>query len=281
MSLKSRYLTKSLFALGCKCPTKLYYTNKRDEYPNTKLENPFLKALAEGGLQVAALAKQYYLEGKEIKTLDYEQALVETNNYLQEKRVVIFEAAIRHQNLLIRADILLKDGNCIELIEVKAKSYDSNKPQDFLTNKGDVRTEWYFYLQDIAFQTYVLQQAFPNFIIEPYLLLPDKRAKCFTEGLNQKFLLRKEDSERKVVVVNSPLTQEEISQKILAKVSVQEAIQVIFNNKDRNSGKTFQETVEQFSTAYKDNQRIWSSISKECANCEFKLTLDEETQGFK
>ncbi len=185
MNLKPRYLTKSLFALACKCPTKLYYTNKKDEYPNTKLEDPFLKGLAEGGLQVAALAKQYYPEGKEIKTLNYEEALEETNHYLQKEKVIIFEAAIRHQNLFIRADILVKDGDCIELIEVKAKSYDSNKPQDFLTKKGDVSAKWYPYLQDIAFQTYVFQQAFPHFRIEPYLLLADKRTQCLTDELNQ------------------------------------------------------------------------------------------------
>ena len=281
MTLKPRYLTKSLFALACKCPTKLYYTNKKDEYPNTKLEDPLLKGLAEGGFQIAALAKQYYSEAKEIKTLNYEEALAETNNYLQQEKVIIFEAAIRHQNLFIRADIVVKDGDCIEIIEVKAKSYDSNKPQDFLTKKGDVYAKWYPYLQDIAFQTYVFQQAFPHFSVKPYLILVDKRAKCPTDGLNQKFLLKQGDSDRKVMVVTSPLTQEENSQSILAKVSVEEAIQVIFKNKDRNSGQTFQETVEQFSTAYKDNQRIWSPIGKDCANCEFKLTLDEEEQGFK
>lgn len=281
MTLKNRFLTKSLFTLACKCPTKLYYTNKKDEYPNTKLENPFLKALAEGGLQVAALAKQYYPEGKEIKTLDYEQALVETNNYLQEDKVIIFEAAIRHQNLLIRADILVKDGDSIELIEVKAKSYDSSKPEDFLTKKGDVSAKWDSYLQDIAFQTYVFQQAFSHFRVEPYLLLADKRSKCPTDELNQKFSLKKGDSDRKVRVVTSPLTQEERSQMILTKVPVKEAIQVIFKNKDKNIGTAFQEKIEQFSTAYKDDHRIWSVIGKECANCEFKITPEEEEQSFK
>lgn len=150
-----------------------------------------------------------------------------------------------------------------------------------MTRKGDIYADWASYIQDIAFQTYVFQQAFPHFRIEPYLLLADKRTQCPTDGLNQKFLLKQEDSDRKVIVVTSTLTQEERSQRILAKVSVDEAIQVIFENKDRNLGKTFQETVEQFSTAYKDNQKIWSPIGKECANCEFKVTLDEEKQGCK
>lgn len=190
MTIKHRFLTKSLFTLACKCPTKLYYTNKQDEYPNTRLEDPFLKALSDGGLQVAALAKQYYPEGKEIKTSNYEKALEETNHYLQQEKIVLFEAAIRYRNLFIRADILVKNGNSLELIEVKAKSYDSSKPQDFLTKKGDISAKWYSYIQDIAFQTYVLQHGFPNLTVESYLLLADKRAKCPTDALNQKFLLR-------------------------------------------------------------------------------------------
>ncbi len=45
-----RYLTKSRFKLGLECPIKLYYTNKENVYANTKKDDPFLKALASGGL---------------------------------------------------------------------------------------------------------------------------------------------------------------------------------------------------------------------------------------
>ena len=48
---KYRYLTKSRFKLATECPTKLYYTGKK-EYLNQKYEDSFLLALAEGGFQV-------------------------------------------------------------------------------------------------------------------------------------------------------------------------------------------------------------------------------------
>ena len=66
---KHRYLTKSRFKLGIECPTKLYYTGKR-EYPNQKLDDPFLAALADGGYQVGELAKLYFPNGQDITTLD-------------------------------------------------------------------------------------------------------------------------------------------------------------------------------------------------------------------
>ncbi len=48
-------LTKSKFKLALECPTKLYYVDK-PEYANQQTEDSFLKALAEGGYQVDALA---------------------------------------------------------------------------------------------------------------------------------------------------------------------------------------------------------------------------------
>ena len=56
---RPKYLTKSRFKLGLECPTKLFYTAKR-EYVNNQNENSFLKALAAGGYQVGELAKLYY-----------------------------------------------------------------------------------------------------------------------------------------------------------------------------------------------------------------------------
>ena len=52
----SRYLTKSKFKSGLECVTKLYYTGKKEEYADQKIEDAFLKALAEGGHQAGSLA---------------------------------------------------------------------------------------------------------------------------------------------------------------------------------------------------------------------------------
>ena len=64
---KPRYLTKSRFKIAQECPTKLAYTGKPG-YGNTKNDDPFLRALAEGGFQVGALAKLYIPGGTEVET---------------------------------------------------------------------------------------------------------------------------------------------------------------------------------------------------------------------
>src|SRR4249920_2124145 len=98
----NRYLTKSRFKLGLDCPTKLYYTQKEKEYADESIDDPFLEALAEGGFQVAELAKFLFCEDpvKEditIRELNYETALAKTNVRLKATEAVIAEAAFKYE----------------------------------------------------------------------------------------------------------------------------------------------------------------------------------------
>lgn len=54
--LSLRFLIKSRFKLALECPTKLFYTSKK-EYPDNKQDDSFLQALIEGGFQVGELVK--------------------------------------------------------------------------------------------------------------------------------------------------------------------------------------------------------------------------------
>lgn len=56
---KPRYLTKSRFKLALDCPTKLFYTRKK-EYEDSSETDTFLEALAQGGFQVEELARMEY-----------------------------------------------------------------------------------------------------------------------------------------------------------------------------------------------------------------------------
>jgi len=120
--MKKRYLTKSLFKIGAECPSKLYYAKKENEYPSKKDGNEFLEALAEGGIQVGALAQAYYPNGVEIMFSSHEIMLEKTAELLKRDKVTIFEAAFTFEGHFVLVDILHKDGNKVDLIEVKSKS---------------------------------------------------------------------------------------------------------------------------------------------------------------
>ena len=155
MAMATRYLTKSRFKLATECPRKLYYTGK-PEYLDRSREDCFLAALAEGGYQVGELARLAYPGGVRVDELDHTTALQRTADLLQQDDITLFEAALSVGDLFIRVDILRKTGQVVELIEVKAKSYDPVEVGDFRGAKGQLLKGYLSYLQDVAFQRWVV-----------------------------------------------------------------------------------------------------------------------------
>ncbi|HSW70000.1 MAG TPA: DUF2779 domain-containing protein [Gammaproteobacteria bacterium] len=267
-----RYLTKSKFQLGMECPTKLYYCDK-PEYSNLKSEDTFLQALAEGGYQIAALAKAYYKDGIEIKELDNEQALEETAKLLEQDSVILFEAAIRFDNLFARVDILLKEKDHLTIVEIKSKSISSKDKPPFFVFKGgkDITSTWKPYVYDAAFQKYVLTKAFPHYRISTYLLLVDKDSSSPTNGLNQKFRIIKDENGRAKIIVSNDLTQQDLSRKILKNINVSEEIDFIFYERKFRDSMSFSEYINFLSTNYVYDTRIPPVLGSVCRKCEFRL----------
>jgi hypothetical protein len=96
---------------------------------------------------------------------------------LQQDRAVVFEAAIAFGNFFVRVDILVKDGDRYELIEVKAKSYDSTRP-DIAGSRVPIKSGMRPYIEDVAFQAWVMRQAYPGTQISTFLMMPDKSVKA-------------------------------------------------------------------------------------------------------
>lgn len=271
---RPRYLTKSRFKLGMECPTKLFYTRKK-EYVDSRLDDPFLAALAEGGYQVGELAKCYHPGGHDIESLDYVEAEGQTNDLLKKAEVTIFEPAIRFENLFIRIDVLKKRSNHFDLIEVKAKSFDNQQERPFLNRNGTIQASWLPYLYDIAFQRYVLQNAYPDMKITSSLMLTDKNSHCPVDGLNQKFRITRDESNRKGIKVCTSLCDEDLAQRILIKVPVDDLIDQIMEDGE------FEKQIKTLAEAYEKDEKIVSPIGKHCGDCEFQCSLEEEAEGFK
>jgi len=280
---KPRYLTKSRFKLGMECPAKLFYTAKTSVYANQNLEDTFLASLAEGGFQVGELAKLYFPGGHEIETLDYDDALAQTNELLKQDQVVIYEAAVRYQNLFIRADILIKKGNELDLIEVKAKSYDPAKDGDFLGTRGGVISNWKPYLLDVAFQKHLLARAFPKSQIRAWLMLADKTSLCPTNDLHQKFRIVADGKGRKWAEAAAPLSPGELSHQILCQVSAESACMVIEKEKMEEpvGPNTFIERIQWLADYYERDEKIRCRPATVCAGCEFRTTTEEAARGLK
>ena len=279
--MHQRYLTKSNFKLSMQCKTKLFYADKPD-YANKSMDDPFLLSLAEGGFQVGALAKCYFPGGHEIEVAGNQQALRLTEELMKQESLVLFEGAFLYKNLFVRTDILVKSGKCLELIEVKAKSYDQQK--DELVNwKGQIIEKWREYLYDVAYQKHVLHMALPEYEISASLMLVDKTARCPVDGLNQKFRVTKSQNGRGKAITPRDLPPEYLEPSLLIKVNADLACEQIYQEEIDFCGEAirFAEYTERIAAYFERDQKISSAPSSVCKGCEFRASGEELKAGLK
>ncbi len=276
-------LTKSRFKTALECPNKLFYTSKK-EYANNKKEDAFLQALASGGFQVEELARLHYPNGIFINTenYEYEKAIQLTLEALQQEEVVIYEAAFHFEGLFIRTDIIVKKGNSIKLMEVKAKSFNPNEENTFIGARGGIVSSWKPYLFDLAFQKYVAQKACPQFQLEAFLFMADKTKKTNIDGLNQLFRIPNNGNPR-TDIIKRVHSIEEIGNSVLSEVNVDSIIKDIINDKHKYyDSLNFEEAIAMFKNAYQEDTYLnWPTQFSSCKNCEFKATPEQENEGLK
>jgi hypothetical protein len=271
-----RYLTKSRYLLGLDCPTKLYYTGKQ-EYPDKNEDNEFLEALAEGGYQVGALARCYFPSGIEIESRDYDNSASETVNLLARADVVLFEAAFRWQNLFIRADIIEKTGNVINLYEVKAKSFSGNDSSEMLTTESYINGAWLPYLYDVAYQKYIVCKMFPGHEVRAHLMLANKNTIATVDGLNQKFQLKKIEGNRTYVEVTGVTSSSDLGNEILIRVNVDDLVDLIWQGQESKASNSisYEDNIKLLADAYEKDTKIVTPIGRHCKECEFQASLED------
>ena len=271
-----KFLTKSRFKLALECPTKLFYAANPQKYANSSLDDEFMRSLAEGGFQVGELAKLMHPSGQEVHTIDHALAIQETRQLLGQDDVTVFEAAVYHENLFARIDIVRKSGNDVDLIEVKAKSFDSTNPLGLRSKSGKIDKDMLPYLQDVAFQRHVMSMNYPELRIRCYLMLVDKAKTCSGDDLNQKFRIHRDSNGRSRVDVAPGTTSSDIGDPILCCVDVDDIVDEILREPFEGYCVTgsMAELATLFADKYRANKKITGSIGAHCAKCEFKTSAD-------
>ncbi|MEO8805815.1 MAG: DUF2779 domain-containing protein [Burkholderiaceae bacterium] len=264
-----RYLTKSRFKLAVQCPTKLYFVGK-PEYQDNSIGDSFLAALAEGGFQVGELARLMYPEGHLVEDADHEAAVARTKALLLQENVTIFEAALQAQNYFVRVDILRKQCQRIDLIEVKAKSWDGANGTPLIGKKGAINKALLPYLQDVAFQWFVAGLALEGCELHASLMLADRATVATTDGLNQRFKVSDQQG-RATVHLAAGTTLESVGAPVLTAVPVDDLVRKIVSETLDVSGApiNFDAATTEFSDAYRTDRRITPKPGVQCADCQF------------
>jgi hypothetical protein len=178
-----RTLSKSDFLLARDCAAKLYF--RENGYPDKRDANAYLKLLAEGGYMVEALAKARHPDGVQLEySRDVAADFARTMKALESPDVTLFEATMFVGRRWARLDILVKRGNALRIVEVKAKSFDGagharqlaqGLSGEFRSSRRPYRiiSDWDKKVADLAYQVVLLEQCMPGCTIQPVLALVD------------------------------------------------------------------------------------------------------------
>jgi len=275
--MSKRYLTKSRFKLGLNCPAKLYYTRKEKVYANLQMEDTFLMELAKGGFQVEELARMNFPNGILIEgnDWDYDLLVKQTSELLKQDNVVIYEAAFMFNNLFIRTDILVKKGKHVEVIEVKAKSFNPTK-LDFESKFG-LSSKWIPYLFDLAFQKHVIMKSHTEFEVKASLMMADKTKLSSIDGLNSIFRISIKNNNRTCIIKPEGLTLESLGNSVLGKINMDAVLDIIYSGKQKVHELDFYELVNLFSSNYELDKKINFPIGWHCKGCEFKKMPNDDS----
>jgi hypothetical protein len=276
------YLSKSDFKIAKSCPTKLYY--RKLGYP-TNQDSDF--SISSTALIINKMAQLLYPDGIQIRAnyrsdRTLEQDLERTTKLLKQEHIVLFNPVIYAKNKLVVIDILVKQGNKFDLIEVKPKAFDGFKHQfhSIFRNKrsGKISSIWKSCLEDITYQTYVLtellDQTFDDFELMPYLCMPDKSKSTDIDGLGAYFTIVKDQ-----VDFIGDLAQFK-NNHILSLLSV--------DNEVTELAQFVSESTNIYLDSLIGNQgihKIYTPINKNCKTCEFRINQSEhnpdQKNGFK
>ena len=283
-------LTKSLFTTSLGCPRKLYYAVHREEYDNTNSDNDFMRSLAEGGIQVGALARHYYRSKYRsfgyhyIETKNKKEALRQTAEAMSEQNVVIAEAAFESDGCFVRADIMVKRGETIQLIEVKSSSLhqkDVDKISE-ITRRGEVNSAYRHYIYDLAFQKYVIEKALGK-DVEGYLMLINTDKACDVDGLNSMVRINTKTHEVDVSGLDNYTPSPNEGDWLLLPCDMNMVCEEIIANSTAEQadymGAKFTDYVDMLVESLTDDTALAPRLSSQCKGCEFR-SEDPARSGF-
>ncbi len=303
------YLSKSDFKIAKSSPKKLYY--KKLEYPKNQSHQEDYSSLSNV-LIINKIAELLYENPVEIEPKFNSEnnlidAIKQTNEELKKEKVTIFKPLIYHQNKLARLNILVKNNNRFDLIHIDQKPIDlgfnnqklNDKNQNLddelkllnayrneisphilqskntlhsnlLRNKRDykINSIWKNCLVDITYESFVLSELlgslYDEFELNSYLCLPIKdRVSKNCLGINFSI-----ESSHKVNFWGD--LNELRNDHNLHFINVNQEVLELKEKVIKNTNIYLESIVNGI-------KKIEMPISKNCKNCEFRITNLSET----
>ncbi len=283
-------LSKSDFKIASNCSKKLVY--KKESFETMNDSNEYLEMLAQGGHIVAKYAQLTFPDGVEVKGKSLDEVIEETKKLIQEnENIILFEAIFSSNGKIVRTDILEKKKNVLNIIEVKSKSHDSE--DDEYNSKKKQKEN----IEDVTYQTLVIKEAYPNFEIHSFLLLPDKTKRTNIEGLAGWFKVNtmveeifemEELPAQNIIRFKKPLIEFKYENdpnriKYIEQLNADNLLTLVPLDEEVND---MMELIQNRSNLFLDILQNGIkpehfTLNKNCKGCEFNLGMEETKNGYR
>ena len=269
------------------CATKLFY--RKRGYPFVEDEYDKFERFSHSGLIIQTIARSLYPEGEELGLdLEIEETAQRAMRILSHDEATLIGASLISAGKYARIDILRKRGNDFELIDAKARAYDSHENARAMERNGrnlfwskrqpSIATHWRADLEDVTFQVVVLRELYPNARIWPFLLMPDKAKVASFNSIYSQFEIRHEmlpHSGRQQISANFKGDPSALhNDHFLTLVSVQKEVEELVSS-------VRQAAAEYVESLQRPLQKIKVSLSVGCRECEFQSTAPSFASGFQ
>lgn len=259
------YFTKFLFKTGLECPTRLFY--HAQEYPQNRQYESFIAHSRNNKRLLTKLARAGYPGGITVDGDSLEEAAGQTETYLQQSAVVLFDAVILDNGFRTKIPILEKADDRVKFFQVHTKAFHPQKHR-FYNHHGNLYSKWKSYLLGVAYQYYVLSKAYPQWDLIPHLILPNKKGESNHVRLHQK-------------LENGNLDPSEEND-LLVTIDVADEIRDVFEDKifdEPFAGKSFEAVIRQLYDYFRSGEKYPVSVGKKCSNCEFRIEEERKESG--
>ena len=268
-------ISKTDYKVARSCPAKLYYRMKK--YPSTKDGDAYMELLAEGGYMIGAIASLLFEGAVLVDEPDHAKAVTLTQEYFKQANIILLEAAFESNGKFARPDILIKQGDTLTLIEVKAKSFDSTEENPFHGAKGGIKSGWQHYLEDITFQAIILRELFPHFSLTCELMMPDKSKTTAIDNLHSLFSdiqINEDDNgyPRARFTFTGDVNELRRSH-FLTRISVDREVEELLPEVSA--------AAETFIKSLNPLARLPAQITFACKDCEYRVDDSERKKGFR
>jgi len=273
------YLTASDLRLGLSCPTKLYY-QKNGYTANAEMDG-YSRAFSDGSLVLQKIAQILYPQG--VAIADGAEAL----QYLQKQQsATIFASRLRSNYKQAVCNILQKRDSTVQIIAIKARSFDSKEDQELRRTRGitlfrnkrtgEVNGDWRHTIEEVAWQKWILSELLTadpdcgDIHITCALFLPDRHKACNIENFLQQFRCRPAASGSELASVDfvgnvSQLQRQHFLTLVDISAEVEEVLPVLQAKTQPLLQLVSQEELTKPSVP----------LGKHCRDCEFKAGFKE------